>query len=54
MKPLPISFFDQIFEHISSQPNKEVIGLKTTGGVHFNVQAITSTRVGRFISLPYN
>ena len=54
MKPLLISTFDQVFEAISSQPNKEVIGLKTTGGVHFNVQAITSTHVGRLISLPHN
>lgn len=54
MRPEPVCGFDQVFDAISSRPQRKVSGLVTTGGVDFEAQAKDSPRVGRFIALPHN
>lgn len=54
MKRQPVYTFDQVFDFLSSQPQKTVTGLITSGGVSFSAQAKISPKVGKYISLPHN
>ncbi|MBA7666753.1 hypothetical protein ES703_74834 [subsurface metagenome] len=54
MNPEPQSSFDQVFNAISSLPNKTISRLLTTGGVTFKAEAKTSSKLGNFIQLPHN
>ena len=53
MQPQPVCDFDKVFEAISSQPQKKVTELKTTGGLNFIAEAVTSPNVGQFILLTH-
>ena len=54
MQPQPVCDFDKVFEAISSQPQKKITKLKTTGDVNFIAEAKTSPDVGQFILLPHS